>query len=178
MTTKPRAKKFRIRRTGTQSTARVAARGQEDATFDARDDRVAGPTPLDAARRMNPLEDAMQDGTEDGFPAEGFATAGRRAPMAAADAAQAEGAATADRVDHGVPVGRGGGGETEEIAALHDPPRMTDSCVPRERTAATLCFPRRSPGNLAQSGRVATPMSKGPGNKVTSSKPSSLSHSS
>ena len=63
MTTKPKAKKFRIRR----SASAVQATGAGDET-----PAVAQGT----SQRLNPLEQVAQDGTEDGFPAEGFATAG------------------------------------------------------------------------------------------------------
>jgi len=66
MTIKPKAKKFRIRRTS------VLAGGQ--AAVEARRDPAEH-----APRQLNPLEESVADGTEDGFPDEGFSTAGRGA---------------------------------------------------------------------------------------------------
>ncbi|MCB1328358.1 MAG: capsule biosynthesis protein [Maritimibacter sp.] len=107
MTTKPRAKKFRIRRTGAQTAAAAAIRDREDATFDAHEDHVPGPAPRETPRRLNPLEEAAQDDTEDGFPAEGFATAGRRAPSPVADPAQREEPSPAAGADRAHPASVG-----------------------------------------------------------------------
>ncbi|RME13779.1 MAG: capsule biosynthesis protein [Alphaproteobacteria bacterium] len=79
MTTKPKAKKFRIRRSPTMAAAAQAgatgasAGGAPAASGEAA--RPASQTPR--ARSLNPLEESMAGGTEDGFPEEGFATAGR-----------------------------------------------------------------------------------------------------
>ncbi|MCB1338124.1 MAG: capsule biosynthesis protein [Maritimibacter sp.] len=78
MTTKPKAKKFRIR-TGTlrevSSLAEAEARESVGASEGVQD--AAAETPA-APRQLNPLEESVLEGTEDGFPEEGFATAGRR----------------------------------------------------------------------------------------------------
>ena len=69
MTTKPKAKKFRIRRSPT-----AAASAADANTGSApRPDQAAPTTP----RQLNPMEELAAAGHEDGFPAEGFATAGR-----------------------------------------------------------------------------------------------------
>ncbi len=63
---KPKAKKFRIRRSPSAGASQpAAAHPQPDAR------RPAQP------RQLNPLEESVLDGTEDGFPDDGFATAGR-----------------------------------------------------------------------------------------------------
>ncbi|PIE07546.1 MAG: capsule biosynthesis protein [Rhodobacterales bacterium] len=88
MTTRPRAKKFRIRR----GSARDKTGAARDAAFE-----DGAPEPAEAApRQINPLEESVLGGTEDGFPDEGFATAGRggagasaSAPPAGADAGAA-----------------------------------------------------------------------------------------
>ncbi|SMH35231.1 capsule biosynthesis protein [Maritimibacter sp. HL-12] len=72
MTTKPKAKKFRIRRSS------VFDGGQ--ATEEARPDPAEN-----APRSLNPLEESVVDGTEDGFPDEGFSTAGRGSAKPAND---------------------------------------------------------------------------------------------
>lgn len=80
MTTKPKAKKFRIRRTSVAGTGAEAGGGNADQEPRA----VATPQPRQSAqppqrpRQLNPLEESVRDGTEDGFPSEGFKTAGRR----------------------------------------------------------------------------------------------------
>ncbi|TYB83287.1 capsule biosynthesis protein [Maritimibacter fusiformis] len=66
MTTKPKAKKFRIRRT-TGATVPPVERDETQ------------PAARSGARVLNAMEQLALDGTEDGFPAEGFATAGRGA---------------------------------------------------------------------------------------------------
>ncbi len=66
MPTKPKAKKFRIRRT-TGATVPPVERDETQ------------PAARSGARVLNAMEQLALDGTEDGFPAEGFATAGRSA---------------------------------------------------------------------------------------------------
>ena len=82
MTTKPRAKKFRIRRTGGLATGSAAAldRSLDEAGAAELSAPEPAPAPKPGPRRLNPLEEAVLGGSEDGFPAEGFATAGRSAP--------------------------------------------------------------------------------------------------
>ena len=78
MTTKPRAKKFRIRRTEPRQSSAATAR---DASFEEvvpDTAPAAAPEPTPQPRQLNPLEESMLDGVEDGFPADGFATAGQR----------------------------------------------------------------------------------------------------
>ena len=88
MTTKPKAKKFRIRRSTPMTGAATAAADQRPVTGAAAP-AVAPARP--APRQLNPLEESMLEGTEDGFPDEGFATAGRRdAPSGPAPSAEAE----------------------------------------------------------------------------------------
>ncbi len=70
MTTRPRAKKFRIRR---ERRGEAGAEAARDAAFE----DVAAEPAEGTPRRLNPLEESVLDGTEDGFPEEGFATAGR-----------------------------------------------------------------------------------------------------
>jgi capsular polysaccharide transport system permease protein len=92
MTTKPKAKKFRIRRSsGLDTSARPVTGAAPGATpqVGAAPARRPAPEPPRQPRELNPLEASVADGTEDGFPAEGFNTAGR-APAAA----QAQGAET------------------------------------------------------------------------------------
>lgn len=87
MTMKPKAKKFRIRRSSPL-----------DAEVEARPTVAMAAnhaTPPQAPRQLNPLEQSVVDGTEDGFPVEGFTTAGRRPPEPGARAAQAGQGATA-----------------------------------------------------------------------------------
>ncbi|HHS94146.1 MAG TPA: capsule biosynthesis protein, partial [Rhodobacterales bacterium] len=87
MTTKPKAKKFRIRR----SPSLEAQDGQQPAQAPAANARGAGgaaaPAPGSAQRsgpgqapqqprHLNPLEESVADGTEDGFPDRGFSAAG------------------------------------------------------------------------------------------------------
>jgi len=75
MTIKPKAKKFRIRRSAVLSGSQPA--------------QEARPDPAEQApRRLNPLEQSVADGTEDGFPDEGFATAGRGPASAQNDDAE------------------------------------------------------------------------------------------
>ena len=116
MTTKPRAKKFRIRR----SEARVESpEAALDASFEevARAAREVDPGPATGSaggaqpvpRQLNPLEEAVLDGTEDGFPEEGFATAGHAGRRARADEAGAEDAVTVD-AEPGAPRAPGGPG--------------------------------------------------------------------
>lgn len=75
MTTKPKAKKFRIRRspslgsTVEGQSAQASAAAAADATYA----QQAQPQPPREPRQLNPLEEAALDGQEDGFPAEGFA---------------------------------------------------------------------------------------------------------
>ncbi len=90
MTTKPRAKKFRIRRTQTSAAQAGTAvdASHEDASPEATPESDPAPTTGAGPRRLNPLEESMLDGTEDGFPSEGFATAGR-SPAAKAEEADA-----------------------------------------------------------------------------------------
>ncbi|GKY87027.1 capsule biosynthesis protein [Sinisalibacter aestuarii] len=92
MTTPPKAKKFRIRRSPTQAAgAHATAERFERDEPPAGEAAAAAPTgqrprgvPPRAPRELNPLEASVADGTEDGFPEEGFNTAGRRAPASAA----------------------------------------------------------------------------------------------
>lgn len=86
MTTKPKAKKFRIRRTSTFSQAADAPVGPSAP----RPAAPAAAEPLRQPRQLNPLEQSVLDGTEDGFPAEGFTTAGRSAAPPADQGASAE----------------------------------------------------------------------------------------
>jgi capsular polysaccharide transport system permease protein len=80
MTTKPKAKKFRIRRSPSLGASeQVLAQPQPGVAQAA----AAAAQPPRQPRQLNPLEESVLDGTEDGFPAEGFATAGRAAPEAA-----------------------------------------------------------------------------------------------
>ena len=88
MTTIPKAKKFRIRR----SPALDAATEAQPAAAMAAQQASAAPQTLRAPRQLNQLEESVLDGTEDGFPAEGFATAGR-ASAGASDGAAGQGAA-------------------------------------------------------------------------------------
>lgn len=66
MTIKPKAKKFRIRRTSVLSGGHAAEEARAEPAEH-------------APRKLNPLEESVADGTEDGFPDEGFTTAGRGA---------------------------------------------------------------------------------------------------
>ncbi len=85
MTTKPKAKKFRIRRS--------SVIGGAQPVEEARPEQAA-----QAPRELNPLEQSVADGTEDGFPDEGFTTASRAAPTQG----QGEGsAAAANQVGQG-----------------------------------------------------------------------------
>jgi len=79
MTMKPKAKKFRIRRSPTFN-----AGEQPEASQTGGEDAAREP------RRLNPLEESVLDGTEDGFPEDGFPTAGRDAPAPKEGAASAE----------------------------------------------------------------------------------------
>jgi len=111
MTTKPRAKKFRIRRAGAQAAEAAAAvdAAQEDAGEAVSD---PAPHPGPEPRRLNPLEESMLDGAEDGFPADGFATAGRGGTDATADDAVAQDAAAA------APAAQAPPGADTDIAAI------------------------------------------------------------
>ncbi len=78
MTTKPKAKKFRIRRS-----AASAIRSEQGALADARpasnggnvNTTPPGAAPANAPRRLNPMEEAALGGHEDGFANRKFATA-------------------------------------------------------------------------------------------------------
>lgn len=89
MTTKPKAKKFRIRRS-----AGAAAQLQGEAATDATEASVQrdvlgqeASTRPPRKRAMNPMEAAAAAPQEDGFPKEGFATAGASARSGAVDGA-------------------------------------------------------------------------------------------
>ncbi len=92
MTTKPRAKKFRIRRSGARAAEAAAAvdAAHDDAVEAGAPASEPAPQPGPGPRRLNPLEELMLDGAEDGFPADGFATAGRSGTAATTDGAAAQ----------------------------------------------------------------------------------------
>ncbi|PID36008.1 MAG: capsule biosynthesis protein [Rhodobacterales bacterium] len=76
MTTKPRAKKFRIRRSGAAAPSGKAG-GEAPA-----------PQPPQQPRRLNPMEELAMAGHEDGFPPEGVNTAGRKPASPAGEDAE------------------------------------------------------------------------------------------
>lgn len=81
MTTKPKAKKFRIRRgaaSAIQSEVQAASETVRPAS--------------DAPRKLNPLEAVAASGHEDGFPEAGFQTAGKTPPSSAGKSAPNPGA--------------------------------------------------------------------------------------
>lgn len=86
MTTKPRAKKFRIRRSATTSAGAGSAAAEDASTprsaarpaaASAAETSAAASATARQPRQLNPMEEAALEGNEDGFPEEGFATAGR-----------------------------------------------------------------------------------------------------